>query len=71
MLLGLLGPVERLVRVMRRAFAACVQDGGVHHARCVAALSGLEKNGVKILGTAPSVIDLAEDRDLFLQDRYR
>lgn len=25
----------------------------------------LEKNGVKILGTAPSVIDLAEDRDLF------
>ena len=43
MLLGLLGPVERLVRVMRCAFAACVQDGGVHHARCVAALSGLEK----------------------------
>lgn len=27
--------------------------------------SELEKNGVKILGTAPSVIDLAEDRDLF------
>ncbi len=27
--------------------------------------SDLEKNGVKILGTAPSVIDLAEDRDLF------
>lgn len=25
----------------------------------------LEKNGVRILGTAPSVIDLAEDRDLF------
>lgn len=25
----------------------------------------LEKNGVKILGIAPSVIDLAEDRDLF------
>ena len=25
----------------------------------------LEKNGVKILGTAPSVIDLAEDRDLY------
>ena len=25
----------------------------------------LEANGVKILGTAPSVIDLAEDRDLF------
>ncbi len=25
----------------------------------------LEKNGVKILGTAPAVIDLAEDRDLF------
>ena len=25
----------------------------------------LEKNGVKILGTAPEVIDLAEDRDLF------
>ncbi|MBS5326270.1 MAG: carbamoyl-phosphate synthase large subunit [Lachnospiraceae bacterium] len=25
----------------------------------------LEKNGVKILGTAPFVIDLAEDRDLF------
>ena len=25
----------------------------------------LERNGVKILGTAPSVIDLAEDRDLF------
>ncbi len=25
----------------------------------------LEKNGVKILGTAPSVIDLAEDRDQF------
>ncbi len=25
----------------------------------------LEKNGVKILGTAPSVIDMAEDRDLF------
>ena len=25
----------------------------------------LKKNGVKILGTAPSVIDLAEDRDLF------
>ena len=29
-------------------------------------LSGeLEKNGVKILGTSPAVIDLAEDRDLF------
>jgi carbamoyl-phosphate synthase large subunit len=27
--------------------------------------SELEKNGVRILGTAPSVIDLAEDRDLF------
>ena len=27
--------------------------------------SELEKNGVKILGTSPSVIDLAEDRDLF------
>ena len=27
--------------------------------------SDLEKNGVRILGTAPSVIDLAEDRDLF------
>lgn len=27
--------------------------------------SKLEENGVKILGTAPSVIDLAEDRDLF------
>ena len=27
--------------------------------------SALEKNGVKILGTAPAVIDLAEDRDLF------
>ncbi len=27
--------------------------------------SQLEKNGVKILGTPPSVIDLAEDRDLF------
>ncbi|MDO4344631.1 MAG: carbamoyl-phosphate synthase large subunit [Eubacteriales bacterium] len=25
----------------------------------------LEKNGIKILGTSPSVIDLAEDRDLF------
>ena len=25
----------------------------------------LEKNGVKILGTAPAVIDMAEDRDLF------
>ncbi len=25
----------------------------------------LEKNGVRILGTAPAVIDLAEDRDLF------
>lgn len=25
----------------------------------------LEKNGVRILGTSPSVIDLAEDRDLF------
>ena len=25
----------------------------------------LERNGVKILGTSPSVIDLAEDRDLF------
>lgn len=25
----------------------------------------LEKNGVKILGTSPSIIDLAEDRDLF------
>lgn len=28
-------------------------------------VADLEKNGVKILGTAPSVIDLAEDRDLF------
>ena len=27
--------------------------------------SELERNGVKILGTSPSVIDLAEDRDLF------
>ena len=27
--------------------------------------SDLEKNGVKILGTSPAVIDLAEDRDLF------
>ncbi|MCI9278303.1 MAG: carbamoyl-phosphate synthase large subunit [Lachnospiraceae bacterium] len=27
--------------------------------------SELEKNGVRILGTAPEVIDLAEDRDLF------
>ena len=27
--------------------------------------SQLEKNGVKILGTSPAVIDLAEDRDLF------
>ena len=27
--------------------------------------SELEKNGVKILGTSPEVIDLAEDRDLF------
>ncbi len=27
--------------------------------------SELEKNGVKILGTPPSIIDLAEDRDLF------
>ncbi|MCL2254110.1 MAG: carbamoyl-phosphate synthase large subunit, partial [Lachnospiraceae bacterium] len=27
--------------------------------------SELEKNGVKILGTQPSVIDMAEDRDLF------
>ena len=27
--------------------------------------SDLEKNGVKILGTPPAVIDLAEDRDLF------
>ncbi len=27
--------------------------------------SELEKNGVKILGTSPAVIDLAEDRDLF------
>ncbi len=27
--------------------------------------SDLEKNGVKILGTPPSVIDMAEDRDLF------
>ena len=27
--------------------------------------SELEKNGVRILGTSPSVIDLAEDRDLF------
>ena len=27
----------------------------------------LEKNGVKILGTSPSVIDLAEDRDLFTE----
>ncbi|XCP83684.1 carbamoyl-phosphate synthase large subunit [Roseburia hominis] len=27
--------------------------------------SALEKNGVKILGTSPSVIDLAEDRDQF------
>ncbi len=27
--------------------------------------SALEKNGVKILGTSPAVIDLAEDRDLF------
>ena len=27
--------------------------------------SDLEKNGVRILGTSPAVIDLAEDRDLF------
>ncbi|MCM1193436.1 MAG: carbamoyl-phosphate synthase large subunit [Butyrivibrio sp.] len=27
--------------------------------------AALEKNGVRILGTAPAVIDLAEDRDLF------
>lgn len=27
--------------------------------------ASLEKNGVKILGTSPAVIDLAEDRDLF------
>ncbi|MCR5503515.1 MAG: carbamoyl-phosphate synthase large subunit, partial [Lachnospiraceae bacterium] len=27
--------------------------------------SDLERNGVKILGTSPAVIDLAEDRDLF------
>ena len=27
--------------------------------------SQLEENGVKILGTPPSVIDMAEDRDLF------
>ena len=27
--------------------------------------AALEKNGVKILGTSPAVIDLAEDRDLF------
>ena len=27
--------------------------------------AGLEKNGVKILGTSPEVIDLAEDRDQF------
>ena len=27
----------------------------------------LEENGVKILGTSPSVIDLAEDRDLFAE----
>ncbi|MCQ2442654.1 MAG: carbamoyl-phosphate synthase large subunit [Oscillospiraceae bacterium] len=27
--------------------------------------SQLEKNGVKILGTSPAVIDMAEDRDLF------
>ncbi len=27
--------------------------------------SQLEKNGVKILGTSPAIIDLAEDRDLF------
>lgn len=25
----------------------------------------MKKNGVKILGTSPAVIDLAEDRDLF------
>ena len=33
----------------------------------------LEKNGVRILGTAPSVIDLAEDRDLFraMMDRLQ
>jgi len=37
-------------------------------------LSGeLEKNGVKILGTPPSVIDMAEDRDLFreLMDKLK
>jgi len=27
--------------------------------------AALEKNGVKILGTSPAIIDLAEDRDLF------
>ncbi len=27
--------------------------------------TSLEKNGVKILGTSPAIIDLAEDRDLF------
>ena len=27
----------------------------------------LEKNGVKILGTAPSVIDLAEDKNCSVQ----
>ena len=27
--------------------------------------SELEKNGVRILGTSPAVIDLAEDRDQF------
>ena len=33
----------------------------------------LEKNGVKILGTSPAVIDLAEDRDLFraMMDKLR
>ena len=31
----------------------------------------LEKNGVKILGTSPSIIDLAEDRDLFREDVYK
>ena len=33
----------------------------------------LEKNGVRILGTAPEVIDLAEDRDLFraMMDRLQ
>ena len=32
---------------------------------CLEVANELEKNGVKILGTSPSVIDLAEDRDLF------